>query len=229
MQELEMGDPYVEDLDDLVSSDQFMGLIEDHGAGRYNGLLKDHPFCTPKLINDVCPFVGESPLIRACRLCSVETVYQLLEMGAYVVTRLDEGGNTCLMAAARNRDEGRGLAITRLLFDRHGDACAQMLNARDSHYNTALSFAASHSLELTQTLLAAGASVIGLPGAVSLRNAVNSGQQEIVDALLTSRSNWGRVEGDHDMLLHATISEGFEEVVRVVLDRVMECAVAERR
>jgi hypothetical protein len=31
------------------------------------------------------------------------------------------------------------------------------------------------------------------------------------------------------MLLHATISEGFEEVVRVVLDRVMECTAVERR
>jgi hypothetical protein len=192
---------------------------------------------------------GETPLALACRIGSAQTVEALMHKDAYEV-KIDRQRSTCFIAAALNENEDHAVDITKFLLRKyrkrsmvvietadhaHGTALdvairtgkfklTKLLIKRkpNKHFHRALSTAAAHSLKMVQTLLDTGVVITGERGAISLHNAINSGQHGILDALLKSRENWGRAEEDHSLLLYAARQKGYADVIRVFLDRITQ-------
>jgi ankyrin repeat protein len=127
----------------------------------------------------------------------------------------DKEGNTALIHAAK---EGK-FKLVKLLASRK----RINPNIENEKSDSALSYAVRHSLEMVKVLLDAGAVVTGNSGAIALLHA-RAAKPEVMEALLDSRSDWGRVKGDELLLMYVSMNEGGEELIKRVQAKVLECA-----
>jgi hypothetical protein len=127
----------------------------------------------------------------------------------------DRQGNTALMWAANT---GK-LKLVKYLLSKQGIN----VNLTNNNFESALSLAVSHSLDMVQALLNAGASITGYTAAIALSRAA-TGPRAVAEALLGARGDWGRREGDEAVLCRLAAVPGGERVLGMLLERVRECS-----
>jgi ankyrin repeat protein len=195
---------------------------------------------------------GQLPITYACRNSSERTVNDLICVGAWIsekdadgttclmaaaknmdvyygmnimrlllqkqahqtINHKDNKGNTALIWAAKERN----LEIIKLMLT----IDAIDVNAMNKIGESALSLAATHSVDMVKVLLDAGATVTDTSGASAIAQAIKAKKLDVLEVLLSSRSDWGGVKGDELALMRAALSEGGEEAVERIIAKVME-------